>query len=261
MSSVDQWRTEKQVAIQAAQQAGKVLLDWAGRFTVRSKGVNDLVTEADHAAQKLIHQKLAFHFPGDDFLEEEGERQTEFLSSRRWIIDPLDGTTNYVHGLPLYCVSIALEADGELVVGVIHDPNRNECFAAAKGLGATCNGRMIQVSGASRLTDSLLCVGLPADLGNAPGAADAFARMSARSRSVRRLGTAALAMAYVAAGRLDGYWAANLHPWDAAAGVILIREAGGQVTNFTGNPYDLYTPDIVVSNGLIHPPLVAGIAS
>lgn len=260
MGAVDQWKSERQVAVQAAQQAGAVLLDWAGRFTVQSKGVNDLVTEADHAAQKLIHQKLAFHFPNDDFLEEEGNRSLERSSPRRWIIDPLDGTTNFVHGLPLYCVSIGLEVAGELVVGVVYDPNRRETFAAAKGEGASCNGRRLQVSGSAKLNESLLCVGLPADLSDSPKAAESFNRMSYRARSVRRLGSAALSLAYLAGGRLDGYWASQLNPWDAAAGVVLVREAGGMVTNFQSTPYDLYRPDIVASNGLIHPEFVAGIA-
>lgn len=260
MGTADGWRSEREAAIAAAQQAGQVLLDWAGRFTVRSKGINDLVTEADHAAQKVIRQRLSLQFPDDDFLEEEGDPAPTFRSERRWIVDPLDGTTNYVHGMPLYCVSIALEVAGELVVGVVYDPVRKECFAAAKGRGTTCNGAVVQVSHAARLADSLLCIGLPADLCRSAEAIGSFASLSQKSRSVRRLGSAALSFAYVATGRLDGYWSCELHPWDAAAGVVLVREAGGMVTNIDQSPYDLYTPDIVASNGLIHAQLAAGIA-
>ncbi|MFO0946763.1 MAG: inositol monophosphatase family protein [Planctomycetota bacterium] len=251
------WNLERETAVQAARQAGRVLMDWSGRITVRTKGLNDLVTEADHASQEVLSEFLRRRFPSDGFVGEEGQQRTNASAPRRWIVDPLDGTTNFVHGLPFYCVSIGLEVNGRLVVGVIYDPVRQECFSAASGGGASCNGVSIQVSATATLSDSLICGGAPADPQFHAAANAGFLRISSRARSVRRLGSAALALAYVAAGRLDGYWAVSLQPWDSAAGVLIVQEAGGRVTNFDQSEFDLYTPDLVASNGLIHAALAS----
>ena len=247
------WDTEREAAIQAARQGGEVLAQWAGRFTTQTKGLNDLVTEADVAVQAAISDTLLRKFPGDDFLGEEGYAdETKLKASRRWIVDPIDGTTNFIHSCPFYCISIALEVDGELVVGVIYDPNRKEMFAAAKGQGATCNGSRLQVSTSARLADSLINLGLPANPESMPESLEAFVRLSGKSRAIRRLGSAALASVYVAAGRLDGFLSHTIQPWDIAAAALLVREAGGRVTNLRSSQYNLYTRNILVTNGLIH---------
>jgi myo-inositol-1(or 4)-monophosphatase len=247
------WDSEREAAITAAKQGGDVLALWAGRFTTKTKGLNDLVTEADVAVQERISDTLLRKFPSDDFLGEEGSGdETKLKGNRRWIVDPIDGTTNFIHAFPFYCISIALEVDGELVVGVIYDPIRKECYSAAKGQGATCNRSRLQVSSSSRLADSLINIGLPADTDTSPESMQAFVRVSGKSRSVRRLGSAALGTAYVAAGRLDAFVSHVIQPWDIAAGVVLVREAGGRITNLRSTQYNLYTRNILASNGLIH---------
>jgi myo-inositol-1(or 4)-monophosphatase len=247
--------------VTAAKQAGQILIEMAGRVNVTEKGVNDLVTEADHASQATIRRILSRHFPNDDFIEEEGPGLRREGSSRRWIIDPLDGTTNYVHGFPFYCVSIALETGGMPVVGVVYDPTRNDCFVATAGGGATRNGAVLRTSATNRMVSSLMCIGIPTELTLKRSAISVFERLTLQCRSVHRLGSAALTLAYVAAGRIDGYWTQFTMPWDCAAGVVLVREAGGQVTNQDGSPYDLYTPDILATNGLVHTEFVGEIGS
>ena len=225
---------------------------WAGRFSIRSKGRNDFVTEADHAAQEAVQEVLLRRFPDDGFLGEEDAGVPRPQGRRRWIVDPLDGTTNYVHGFPFFCVSIGLEAAGKLVVGVVHDPIRKETFSAAAGGGAWCNSTALHVTGCPDLSDALLSVGLPADMEKVPDALGCFERLSKSARSLRRMGSAALSLAYVAAGRLDGYWAHHVHPWDAAGGIVLVREAGGIATNFGSSEYSIDRRDLTASNGLIH---------
>jgi myo-inositol-1(or 4)-monophosphatase len=257
------WDSEPEAASQAAQQAGQILLDWAGRFSIQRKAVNDLVTEADHAAQAAIQKRLQRQFPNDAFLGEESPPATPSTrgQARRWIVDPLDGTTNYVHGLPFYCVSIGLEANSELVVGIVYDPIRKECFTAAKGRGAKRNGVPIHVSDTSVLRDGLVGVGLPTDMtaNSVPGAI--MLRQSTETRAMRRLGSAALALAYVAAGRLDAFWGHTLNPWDSAGGAVLVREAGGRATNHNGRDYSADDPDLLASNGLLHSPLLESLAN
>lgn len=252
-------QSELDAAVQAARRAGQVLMDWSGRISVRFKAANDLVTEADSAAQETIQDLLFRRFPQDDFLGEEGIPKKP-SAARRWIVDPLDGTTNYVHGFPFFCVSIGLEIDGRLAVGVVYDPVRKECFSGAAGAGATCNGVPLRQSSAAALTHSLLCVGLPADLARFPTAMQKVERVSWKARSIRRMGSAALSLAYVAAGRLDGYWSPFLHPWDAAAGVVLVREAGGKATTFSGREYSAASLELAASNGLLHAELLREIA-
>lgn len=254
------WITEREAAVVAAKRAGAILSQWAGRVSVTMKGRNDPVTEADHEAQEVIRRYLEQRFPGDAFVGEEGSSATAG-SDRRWIVDPLDGTTNFVHGFPFYCVSIALEADGRLVVGVIYDPIRKECFTAATGAGAQVNGAPFQVSGATALSGSLVCIGLPADLKSSSFDMGSLAQVASSTRSLRRMGSAALSLAYVACGRLDGFFAFSLHSWDAAAGAVLVREAGGVVSNGHNPGYDVELPDMIATNGLIHAELARAVAA
>jgi myo-inositol-1(or 4)-monophosphatase len=257
-SAFDDWvtmtasySTERELAAQAARAGGRLLLEWQGRFSIRRKGINDLVTEADHAAQDVIQKLIERRFPDDDFLGEESTAKPR-RSKRRWIVDPLDGTTNYVHGFPFFCTSVAFEAEGQFVAGAIYDPVRNECYSAALGQGADCNGTPLHVSSIDSLDDALLCAGFPADLRTNHDPIDVFAKVAERSYAVRRLGSAALAVAYVAAGKGDAFWAHQVSPWDVGAGVVLVREAGGSATHFNGTPYIAEAGDLIVTNGLLH---------
>jgi myo-inositol-1(or 4)-monophosphatase len=243
-------------AERAARQGGAVLREMAGEVAVTEKAPGDLVTAADLAAQQVIQQALLAEFPDHTFLGEESGCAPDPAAEFRWIVDPLDGTTNYVHGLEFYAVSIALEARGELVAGVIYEPASGRCFRATAGGGAFMDGQPIRVSAVSALRHALLVTGFPPNLRGRTDLWELFEAFCGASHSVRRLGSATLDLAYVACGRFDGFYAGNLHCWDAAAGVLLVREAGGHVTNLDGTPYNLYTPDILASNGLIHDAMV-----
>jgi myo-inositol-1(or 4)-monophosphatase len=246
-------------AKEAARRGAAVLEEWRHRFQVREKARADLVTEADLGSQQAIREYLADRFPGHGFLGEEDRSPQDRPgpdAPPTWIVDPLDGTTNYVHDCPLYCVSVGLQVAGELVVGVVLDPCRDELFAAAKGHGAWVNDRRLQTSRATRLDEALLATGFPPDLAGQERLLEWWRYFSLRTRSLRRTGTTALNMAYVAAGRFDGYWAFDNHVWDVAGATVLVREAGGVVTNTDGTPYDPYTPDALVSNGPLHPVLL-----
>jgi myo-inositol-1(or 4)-monophosphatase len=226
---------------------------------VREKGRFDLVTEADLGSQRVIREFFAKHYPGHDFLGEEDSRGTYRpgpAAPPTWIVDPLDGTTNYVHDCPLYCVSIGLQIAGELVVGVVFDPSRQEMFAAARGQGAWLGDRRLRTSQVQNLNDALLATGFPPDLRGQEKMFQWWRVLSERSQSVRRTGTTAINLAYVAAGRFDGYWAFDNHAWDVAAGFVLVREAGGTVTNIDGSAYDPFTPDALATNGPLHPELL-----
>jgi myo-inositol-1(or 4)-monophosphatase len=243
-------------AIQTAREAGRVLAEKFGRaIRVSNKGDIDLVTEADIASERLIVERIRSYHPRHAILTEEsgdvvalGDVDSEY----KWIIDPLDGTTNYAHGYPVFCVSIALEHEGRVVVGVVYDPTRDELFAAERGGGATLNGRSLRVSETSELNDALLCTGFPYDVRDRGDFARHFRNFIMRAQSVRRDGAAALDLAYVAAGRFDAFYEEGLRPWDVAAGVLLVEEAGGRVTHYDGSPFRVYTPPIAASNGLIH---------
>jgi len=246
-------------AEQAARRAAKVLESWRQRFTVNEKARFDLVTEADVASQKTIQEFLGRRFPGYAFLGEEGEAakvRPDLAGPPTWIVDPIDGTTNYVHDCPLYCVSIGLWMSGDLVVGVIYDPCRKEMFSGAKGLGAWVNGRRLHTSSADRLDQALLATGFPPDMRGQEITLDWWRFFSLRTRSLRRTGSTALNMAYVAAGRFDGYWAFDNHVWDVAGAAVLVCEAGGTLTNIDGSAYDPFTPDALVSNGPLHPAIL-----
>jgi len=244
-------------AIRVAQEAGNVLRSSFGRkIVVSNKGDIDLVTEVDLAAEKVIKDLIQSHYPKHGILAEESGA-TETDSEYRWIVDPLDGTTNYAHGLPIFCVSIALERAGEMIVGVIYDPMRDELFAAEKGSGATLNGRSIRVSAAETLTKSLLVTGFPYDIHtNTVNNIDNFTNFIRNAQAVRRLGSAAIDLCYVACGRFDGFWEMKLNAWDMAAGALIVEEAGGEVTNFAGNTFDPFKKEICASNGMIHKEMV-----
>ncbi len=243
-------------AIQTAREAGQVLADKFGRaLQVSNKGDIDLVTEADIAAERLIVERIRSYHPRHAILTEEsgdvdvpGGASSEY----KWVIDPLDGTTNYAHGYPCFCVSIALERDGEVVVGVVYDPTRDELFAAERGEGATLNGRRVRVSETADLNAALLCTGFPYDVRDRGDFARHFRNFIMRAQSVRRDGAAALDLAYVAAGRFECFYEEGLRPWDVAAGVLLVEEAGGRVTHYDGSPFRIYGSHIAASNGLVH---------
>src|SRR5262245_15071922 len=242
-------------AKEAGLRAAVVLDKWRRRFSVREKSRFDLVTEADLASQKTIYEFLGKRFPGHEFLGEEDVAQRPRPGANApptWIVDPIDGTTNYVHDCPLYCISIGLQVAGELVVGVVYDPARKEMFAAAKGQGAFANEQRLQTSATDKLSEALLATGFPPDMKGQERTLDWWRHFSLKTRSLRRTGSTALNMAYVAAGRFDGYWAFDNHVWDVAGAAVLIREAGGTLTNLDGTPYDPYSPDALVSNGPLH---------
>lgn len=242
-------------AVQTAREAGAVLVDRLGRaLQVSSKGDIDLVTEADLASEKLIIERIKSHYPRHAILAEESGA-TEIVagtSDWKWIIDPLDGTTNYAHGYPCFCVSIGLERAGSIEIAVIYDPMRDEVFAAERGQGATLNGRPMRVSVIEDLNSAMLCTGFPYNVRERPNFERDFANFTMEAQAVRRDGSAAIDLAYVACGRFDGFWEDGLNAWDVAAGLLLIEEAGGLVTDFAGGKLNIYTPKVLASNGLIH---------
>jgi myo-inositol-1(or 4)-monophosphatase len=245
-------------AIQTAREAGRLLSERLGSILkVHNKGEIELLTESDLASERLIIDRIKTFHPRHAILaEESGETETGNLAESRgewkWIIDPLDGTTNYAHGYPCFCVSIALEHNGVLELGVIYDPMRDEMFTAERGQGAALNGRRIRVSQIDNLNRALLCTGFPYDVRERSDFARHFTNFIMHAQAVRRDGAAAIDLAYVACGRFDGFWEEGLKPWDLAAGVLMIEEAGGEVTNYDGSPFSVYQPPILASNGLVH---------
>ena len=247
------WDKELDVARHAARQAGKILKDLFGRVNhVTKKGKTDLVTEADFEAEKIIMGLILQSFPQDGIIAEEaGEHSRN--ASRIWFIDPLDGTVNFAHAFPFFAVSIGLHVNGEAVLGLVFNPYMDEFFEAVKGSGAFLNGKPIHVSSTSDLVDSLLAVGFPYTLHQNPHRVmDHLKKMAVRAQAIRRLGSAALDLCYVAAGKLDGYWEEGLKPWDTAGGMMIVREAGGIVTDYYGNPFSPDKETIVASNPFIH---------
>jgi myo-inositol-1(or 4)-monophosphatase len=246
-----------ETAVEIAREASAVVRDFAGRHIgFELKGEHDLVTAADRASEKLIVERLRSSFPSHSIVAEEGgghEGSSEF----RWYVDPLDGTTNFAHNFPVYNVTLALERDGELIAGVIADPTRNEIFTAELGSGAFLNDKRIHVSKVNRIEDALIATGFPSRRRHQNINVHFFYQLSMLSHGVRRPGAAALDLAYIACGRLDMFWEFNLHPWDIAAGVLLIREAGGVCTDMRGKSLDLRDPHILADNGLVHEETVA----
>ena len=269
-----------QVGRQAALAAGKVMREnYLQPHQVTMKGAIDPVTETDLQAQETIISLIRQHFPDHGFLAEEervgqGERAggagfpacgspcpPATKPPYRWIIDPLDGTVNFAHGFPMFCVSIALEAAGCLEYGVIYDPLRDELFEARRGGGAFLNGSPIEVSRTDRLDRALLATGFPYDIRERlPETMARLGRMVGVAQGVRRAGSAALDMCYVACGRFDGFWEENLKPWDTAAGLLIISEAGGRISTFSGEQYDIYAPNILASNGVLHMQIIEKLA-
>ncbi|MER3632875.1 MAG: inositol monophosphatase [Blastocatellia bacterium] len=242
-------------AIETALEAGRLLLEKFGRLTsITKKGDINLVTEADLASESLIVNRIQSHFPRHKILaEESGEAAIGSPDNEhRWIIDPLDGTTNYAHGYPCFCVTLALEVRGEVVLGVTYDPTRDELFTAERGYGAQLNGKPIRVSASDALANSLIVTGFPYDFKMRDDFARHLTEFLLGSRGVRRDGSAAIDMAYVACGRFDGFWEEGLNPWDMAAGKLLIEEAGGRISDYAGREFSIYHPPVCASNGLIH---------
>lgn len=239
-------------AIETAQEAGKILREEFERPPVIAyKGEVDLVTQADKRSEEAIVKRLTHYFADHSIAAEEGTGH-ESSSEFRWHVDPLDGTTNFAHGYPCFSISIALTQRGSLLVSVVYNPISNELFAAARGAGATLNEKRIFVSKVDTLATSLLCTGFPVHKRKATSNIHYYWDFTLRSHGVRRDGSAALDLASVAAGRFDGFWEFGLKPWDTAAGVLLIEEAGGKVSDFEGEPYQLGGPVIFATNGLIH---------
>ena len=245
---------ERRVAVDAARAAGRLLRDeLSGARRIAFKGSpTNLVTEMDQRAEVLILERLRDAFPDDAILSEE-EGAAGGRSDRRWIVDPLDGTTNYAHGLPIFGVSIALEAARRLVLGVVYDPSRDEMFVGERGSGATLNDTPIRVSATGSLDASLLVTGFPYNIRETVDTNLAeYAAFSLRARAVRRLGSAVIDLAYVACGRFDGFWELRLGAWDVAAGAVVLEEAGGRITGIDGRALDIDSPTLLATNGLIH---------
>jgi len=250
---------ERRVAVDAARAAGRLLRDeLSGARRIAYKGSpTNLVTEMDQRAEALILGRLRGAFPDDAILAEE-HGAAGGRSGRRWIVDPLDGTTNYAHGLPLFGVSIALEEARRLVLGVVYDPMRDELFVGERGGGATLNDAPIRVSATRSIDESLLVTGFPYNIREtADTNLPEYAAMSLRARAVRRLGSAVIDLAYVACGRFDGYWELRLGAWDVAAGAVLVDEAGGRITGVDGGALDVDAPTLLATNGLIHDAMLA----
>jgi len=251
-----EWRQFLPGTVAAAREAGEVLLGFLGRVDVEHKGAVDLVTEADRASEALLVKRLGELLPGAAILAEEGSGKPG-TSGLTWVVDPLDGTTNFAHEYPVFAVSIALLAEGERVLGVIHDPTREECFTAVRDGGARLGDAVLRVSRTEALQEALLVTGFPYDVRTTPrNNVPQFTAFLKRSRAVRRDGSAALDLAYVAAGRFDGFWEEGLAPWDMAAGALLVEEAGGRVTGYDAGPLDLSDAHIVATNGRIHDPML-----
>jgi myo-inositol-1(or 4)-monophosphatase len=245
-------------ALAAARAAGKVLVEGLrSEVEVQYKGEVNLVTNIDRQAEALIVRTIQGRFSNHRIIAEEGHL-SEGESPYRWIIDPLDGTTNYAHRFPFFCVSIGLEREGKILLGVVYDPVRSELFYAEQGKGATLNGRRIRVSSKLSLSESLLVTGFAYDIRvSQENNIDHFTRFSMRSQGVRRTGSAALDLCYVASGRFDGFWEMKLHPWDVAAGSLIVKEAGGEVSTFSGDPFYIDSKEILATNGKIHREMIA----
>jgi len=239
-----------------AREAGALLMEYFDQHVkIEYKGEADLVTVADRKSEALIREHIRAQWPGHDVLgEEEGLRDTG--SEYRWYVDPLDGTTNFAHGFPVFCVSMGLQYKNEMIAGVCFDPTRNELFAAEKDKGAYLNSEPIHVSKAIRLAESLVATGFPSHKRHKNPNIHFYHQITLRTHGVRRAGSAALDLCYVAAGRLDGFWEFNLNPWDTAAGVLIVEESSGRVSDFQGSAFQLNSRETLASNGLIHESLL-----
>ncbi|MBE3134574.1 MAG: inositol monophosphatase [Acidobacteria bacterium] len=250
-------------AVDAVLRAGDIqLAGFGGALRIDKKGAIDLVTEIDVAVERMFRALIADRFPGHDVLAEELAAPPARGSRYCWIFDPLDGTTNFAHGVPIFSASLALEVDGQIELAAVYDPTRRELFTAERGGGAFLNGAPLAVSAAPSLIDALLVTGFPYDVHTTAdevvGLFDQFIR---KAQAVRRLGSAAIDLCYVAAGRMDGFWEQRLKPWDVAAGALVVEEAGGRVTGMDGGPFNCRAGDVVASNGRVHDEMLATIAA
>jgi myo-inositol-1(or 4)-monophosphatase len=251
-------------AVQAVIRAGEMQIAGIHHLTVEKKGTIDLVTQIDRDVERMFRALIADRFPGHAVLAEEFEARDDRRAAAEftWVFDPVDGTTNYAHGLPIFCCACALEHRGHPMVAAIYDPSRRELFTAERGVGAWLNGVPLRVSTADTLIDALLCTGFPYTVQTEGEYLLAlFGDFIRQARAVRRLGSAAIDLAYVAAGRLDGFWEVRLNPWDISAGALLVEEAGGRVSDLAGGPFDSRRGEVVASNGRIHDQMVDTIHS
>ena len=244
------------IAVEAAREAGKFIKMHSGKMReIQQKADQEknLVTEIDRRSEEIIISLIRKHYPQHRILAEESGAGGAGASDYRWVIDPLDGTTNFTHGFPVFCVSIAVEYKGEIIIGVIYDPNFDELFTAEKGKGVFLNGRKIYGSKIATLNKSLLVTGFPYNIVENPSnAVEHFVNFLMKAQAVRRMGSAAIDLAYVAAGRYEGFWEVALNPWDMAAGALMVEEAGGKLSKFSGEAFSIYDKEIVASNGLVH---------
>jgi myo-inositol-1(or 4)-monophosphatase len=241
-----------ETSVEIAREAGALLSKYfERRVTFELKGEHDLVTEADRASEQLVIERLSAHFPSHSIVAEEGGGHTR-SSEYCWYVDPLDGTTNFAHGFPMYNITMALEQSGELIAGVIFDPEHNEMFTAERGSGAYLNNRRVRVSKVNRLENTLVATGFPSRKRHENVNIHFYYQLAMLTHGVRRAGSAALDLAYVASGRLDGFWEFGLNPWDMAAGILLITEAGGKCSDMQDGPVHLRGPHLLADNGLVH---------
>jgi myo-inositol-1(or 4)-monophosphatase len=246
-------------AIEAVVRAGDVMMTRFGRdVRVDKKGTIDLVTEVDFAIEREFRAMIASRFPDHAILAEELGGSARAVPGPCWIFDPIDGTTNFAHGLPIFCASLALEVDGVAEVAAVYDPSRRELFTAERGAGAYLNGRPVHVSSAVNLVDAVLVTGFPYDVhARVEEIVGLFGAFVGRARAVRRLGSAAIDLCYVAAGRMDGFWEMDLKPWDIAGGALLVEEAGGRVSSLTGEPFSSRSGRVLATNGALHEQMLA----
>jgi myo-inositol-1(or 4)-monophosphatase len=241
-----------ETAVEIAREAGALLATYfERRVAFELKGDFDLVTEADRASERLVIERLRSHFPSHSIVGEEGGGH-QGSSEYRWYVDPLDGTTNFAHGFPIWNVTMGLEHEGEMLAGVIFDPNRQEMFTAERGAGSYMNNRRIRVSSAKRLADSLACTGFPSRRRHLNVNIHFYHQMAMATHGVRRTGSAAIDLAWVACGRLDAFWEFGLNPWDMAAGTLLVTEAGGRCSDMNGGAHSMKSPHLLTDNGAIH---------
>ena len=241
-------------AIEAVVRAGKLQMQHVGRdFQIEKKGTIDLVTEVDVAVERMFRALVAERFPDHQVLAEEMGGSAAAPKGPCWVFDPIDGTTNYAHGIPIFCASLALEIDGVAEVAAVFDPNRQELFTAERGGGAYLNGRRLHVSAASSLVDAVVATGFPYDVhGRVDEIVGLFGAFVGQARAVRRLGSAAIDLCYVAAGRMEGFWESDLKPWDLAGGALMVAEAGGRVTGMDGTSYNSRRRHVLATNALLH---------
>ena len=252
-------------AVEIVRRAGAMQLDSSGgNLQVRKKGAIDLVTAVDVEVERMGRAVIAERFPDHEVLAEElgSDGGRPAAPRHQWVFDPLDGTVNFAHGLPIFCSCLALEVDRQPVVAAVYDPTRRELFTAERGAGARLNGAVLRVSDTGSMLDAMLCTGFPYDVhANADDLVGLFGAFVARARAVRRLGSAALDLCYLAAGRFDGFWEQRLHPWDMSAASLVVEEAGGRLSRFDGGAFDTHGDEIVASNGRIHDEMLRIIAS